>query len=337
MLEPRFFARTLAALAFAGLVLPSCSGGGGGALPNNPAAGPASLQLPSSSRQSIAEDARQSKALYVSDSYGKSVFRFVRNADGSLVTPAGSSLVLSYHPGPIAIGLKGNLYVADQDHGSIDVYPKGASGNDQPTRTLLLPFTPSSVAVDNAGYEYVGGYTNGFVAVYAPGAKGPANTIQRIALPDGHPTINGVAVDASGHLYVSDSNEVSEFATPTSNPTLMRAIIGSGEQNQPTGMSPNNTTGELYVANAGDSNVLAYSPTANGTSPPDRTISSTNPPLVVPVAVANRGAVLYATSGNGLKGPASIFVLAANRSNQKPRQVVTGSYLAFPAGLAIGP
>jgi DNA-binding beta-propeller fold protein YncE len=336
MLTSRLFAKTLTALAFASLVLPSCSGGGGGALPSNSAAGTPVMTVPSA-LQPIGSDAQPPKALYVSDGYGKSVFRFVRNADGSLIAPAGSSLVLPYHPGPIAMATNGTLFVTDQDHGSLDVYAKGATGYQQPKRTLLLPFIPSCTAVDRRGYEYVGGYSNGYVAVYSPGAHGTASTIQRIALPDGHPTINGVAVDAAGNLYVSDSNEVSEFATPTSNPTLMRAIIGSGEQNSPTGMAPNSQTGELYVANAGDNNVLAYSPTANGTSPPDRTISSKNPPLVIPVAVANRGNVLYATSGTNLKGPASVFVLSATHGSQVPKQVVTGSYLAAPVGLALGP
>ncbi len=137
---------------------------------------------------------RNSTAFYVSDYQGKSVFRFVRNADGTLVTPAGSILVLSYNPGPIAIGRSGNLYVTDQQNVSVEVYRKGARAYDQPMRTLLLPFVPSSVTVDRAGNEFVGGLTNGYVAVYAPRASGSAHTIQRIALPDRHADINGVAV-----------------------------------------------------------------------------------------------------------------------------------------------
>ncbi|HKU81814.1 MAG TPA: hypothetical protein VJP76_06550, partial [Candidatus Tumulicola sp.] len=262
MVVPRLLARVLGPAAVASLVFSACSGGSG-TLPNaTTASAPAGPESPS--LQSQIQNESSGRALYVSDTYGKSVFRFARKADGTLVTPAGSSLVLPYHPGPIAIGPNGTLFVSDQENESVEVYPARASGYRQPTRTLLVPFAPSCVAVDSQGYEYVGGYTNGFVAVYAPHAHGPANTIQRIALPDGHPTINGVTVDSSGDLYVSDSNEVSEFSTPTTNPTLVRAIIGSGEQNQPTGMSINNTTGELYVANAGDANILAYSPTANG-------------------------------------------------------------------------
>lgn len=335
MIQPRLSARITAMIALGALALPSCSGGGA-VIPSSGASSPVA-QMPSSLQNPQDQNQASAAALYVSDTYGKSVFRFVRNADGTLKTPAGSSLVLQYHPGPIAIGPQGILLVADQENQSVVVYPKGAKGSQAATRTILLPFAPSCVAIDSAGYEYVGGYTNGYVAVYAPHAHGTANTLQRIALPDGHPTINGVAVDASGNLYISDSNEVSEFATPTSNPTLMRAIIGSGEQNQPTGMAPNNNTGELYVANAGNSDVLAYSPTANGKSKPDRTIESKTPPLVTPLGVAVHGRALYAVSGSHIYGTPSVFLFDALRGRQKPQQVVTGSYLASPVGLALGP
>jgi hypothetical protein len=324
----RSFAEISAFSILAGLAVSSCSGGG--SLPSG-ASSPAQT-FPRSGVQLLAAN-----ALYVSDWYGKSVFRFVRNASGTLQTPAGSSLVLPYNPGPIAIGSNGDLLVTDEDAESLFVYPKGAKGYDQPERELVLPFVPSCVAVDRVGDEFVGGFSNGYVAVYAPSAKGNAKTLQRIALPDGHPDVNGVAVDASGDMFVSDSNEVSEFTTPVTDPTLARAIVGTGQQNSPTGMAPNNNSGELYVANAGDSNILGYSATANGKSGPNRTIASRNPPLIAPVGIALRGSVLYSTSGSTADGPPSILVLDAHEGSQSPRQVVTGSYLALPIGVALGP
>lgn len=330
MNQGRSFPGIAAIPILVGLALSSCSGGG-----SSPNGVMPSLQSPS--RVQPSEQALAANALYVSDWFGKSVFRFVRNPDGTLQTPAGSSLVVTYNPGPIAIGSNGDLFVTDEDAESLYVYNKGAIGYDQPQRVINLPFVPDCVAVDRAGHEFVGGFTNGYVAVYAPNAQGNAKTLQRIALPDRHPDVNGVAIEASGDMLVSDTNEVSEFTTPVTNPTLARAIVGRGQQNGPAGIAPNNATGEMYVANAGDNNILGYSPTANGKSGPNRRIKARNPALIAPVGVALSGSVLYSTSGSNLNGPPSIFVLDALENGQHPKQVVTGSYLALPLGAALGP
>jgi|HubBroStandDraft_1064217.scaffolds.fasta_scaffold63134_2 sugar lactone lactonase YvrE len=330
MLSLRPLALLVSSVAF-GAIVTGCSGTA--SVPPAPAA--ANAQTPAFTQpQSITQKSKEA-ALYVSDTIGKSVFRFVLNSNGTLQSPAGSSLVLPYNPFAIAVE-GGNLYVTNQVNNSVEVYKAGSTGSAKAKRTILLAFEPTSVAVDASGYEYVGGSTNGYVAVFAPGAKGSATPLQEISLPDRHPTINGVAVDGSGNLYISDTNEVSVFTTPETNPTLSRAIIGSGQQNGPTGMAID-THGENYVANFGDSNVLAYSPAANGTSGPDRTIFSSGPALIGPVGDAVKGDDLYVTSGNPLNGPASVFVFNSQKAEQTPIQVVTGSYLAEPVGAALGP
>lgn len=330
MFQQRSFLGIIAGYVAIGLALSSCSGGS--SLPNG-----ASPSLQSPSLAQPVEQNSATNALYVSDWYGKSIFRFVRNADGTLQTPAGSSLVLSYNPGPIAIGPNGDLFVTDEDAEILYVYNKGASGYDQPKRELVLPFVPSCVAVDRVGHEFVGGVSNGYVAVYAPGAKGSANTLQRLALPDRHADVNGVMVNASGDLFVSDTNEVSEYTTPVTNPKLARAIVGTGQQNTPTGIASSGISGELYVANTGDNNILGYAANANGKSHPNRTITSHNPQLNGPAGVALSGSLLYSTSGSTVNGTPSVFVFDAAKGLQTPKQVVTGTYLAAPIGAALGP
>ena len=92
-------------------------------------------------------------------------------------------------------------------------------------------------------------------------------------------------------------------------------------------------SGELYATNPGAQNVLAYSPTANGTAPADRVISS-SPALLANITAAVNGNVLYVNNTN----PASIELLNAQTSGQQtPIQSVTGSYMPSPVGVALGP
>jgi sugar lactone lactonase YvrE len=321
-----------ATAAGAVLSLAACGGSGSPSIP----AGPLQNSAASTLGSRFAQPNLAPHALYVSDAIGKSVFRFALNGDGTLKTPAGSSLVLPYNPGAIAIGPAGKLFVVSLVNNSIIVYPKGACCDDKPLKHIALNFQPTSVAVDSKGYVYVGGSTTGYVAVFTPNAIRRAKPIQVISLPDRHPTVNGVAVDAAGNLYMSDTNEISVFATPTTNPTLVRAIIGNGQQAAPSGMAFDSSN-ELYATNPGFQNILAYSPTANGTDPADRLISS-NPALIGDSSDAVLGTTLYVNSGNQLFGPPSIVLLNTQVGGQQvPIQVVTGSYLALPVGVALGP
>lgn len=332
MLEARSIVRSVSAIIITCLALPSCSGGSGSSVPSGTAA--SGVTYNAGARTAGPDSA--SNALYVSDNIGKSVFRFVINTDGTLQAPAGSSLVLPYNPGAIAVGSRGTLFVVSQTNNSMQLYRAKATGSSKPFRQLKFDFQPTSVAVDSKGYMYVGGSTNGFVSVYVPSAHGFATPIQKIALPDRHAAINGVAVDAAGNLYMSDTNEISEFSTPTTNPTLQRAIIGNGQQASPSGMSFD-ASGELYAANTQNGNILAYSPTANGTSPADRLISSNGPSVQAPLSTAVKGTTLYTNSGVQFFGTPSVFVFDATQGAQNPKQVVTGPYLAFPVGVAVGP
>jgi sugar lactone lactonase YvrE len=325
MVDLRAHARFATSAALAGALLAAC------AAPGSSVSGLGPQTTPQSSLER-AIYLTAPKALYVSDSVGKSVFRFVLNTNGTLRAPAGSSLVLGYNPGSIAIGPKGNLFVVSLVNNSVQIYKKGACCYAKAVRTVILGFGPTGIAVDTNGYLYVGGSTTGYVAVFAPNAKGRAKPVQVISLPDRHFTVNGVAVDASGNLYMSDTNEISVFSTPTTNPTLSRAIIGNGQQAAPTGMAFD-ASNELYATNPGAQNVLAYSPSANGTDGADRVISA-SPALIANVTDAVNGSTLYVNSAN----PASIVLLNAQTAGtQTPIQTVTGSYMPSPVGIALGP
>jgi hypothetical protein len=197
------------------------------------------------------------------------------------------------------------------------------------------------IAVDANGYLYVGSIHKHpaiVVNVFAPGAKGDAKPLLTIPLPNGATAVRGMAIDPTGNLYVStDANEVDEYASPETSPTLTRTLKGNAQMLTPWSLAFD-PTGELYVANTGFNNVLAYSPTANGNAPADRAISSTSsPPLAGIVGIAVSDETLYVL---GLPPAAfsQIWVLDATRGAQPANQVVGAcSGCLDPVDLAVGP
>lgn len=281
--------------------------------------------------------------LYESD-YDHLIWRFPIKAGGTLglaswvnIPGTGPS---PRGPSALAFGTPNDLFALGSITNFIRVYRPDRS-KWVLRRRLGVWRESGRIAVDANGFLYVGSihrHPKIVVNVFAPGAKGDAKPIASIPLPDGATAVRGIALDPSGNLYVStDAEEIDEYASPETSPTLTRTLKGNVQMLHPWSLAFD-PTGELYVANTGFNNVLAYSATANGNAAADRTIYTTSLPSLAGIAaIAVSEKTLYVL---GLPQGAfsQIWVLDAMQGAQTARQVVGGcSGCLLPIDLAVGP
>ncbi len=187
-------------------------------------------------------------------------------------------------PSGVAIDPGGNILVADSGNNRIrKVTPTGATsifaGSDMArdeTGTAASFYNPDGVAVDASGNLYVADTSNhkirkispaGVVSTFAgSGAQGSADG-NGAAASFSSPT--GVAVDASGNVFVADSsNSKIRKITPAGDVTtfagsgLGGSANGTGTAasfNQPGGLAVD-ASGNLYVADRGNHKIRKISP-----------------------------------------------------------------------------
>ncbi|MFY9663082.1 MAG: hypothetical protein WAL67_00630 [Candidatus Cybelea sp.] len=266
----------------------------------------------------------------------------------------------------VAVDADGKMYVANttgggsQGHGSVTVYAAGATGNVAPVQTISGPNTrlanPLGVALDPVNgdiYVESEGCSSPYfycVEIFASGANGnvaPTGIIRgkKTELSDS----SGVALDASGNLYVAnyagvgynDRGTVTAYtAGSVGNVAPARTISGSNTGlYQPEGVAFD-TGSNIYVPNGfgGPSNagsVTVYAPTASRNAAPIRTIQGTKTKLDEPLGIALDGSDnLYV--GNYESNTVTVYAAGAN-GRVKPINKIKGTRtgLSYPTGIAI--
>jgi sugar lactone lactonase YvrE len=196
-------------------------------------------------------------------------------------------------PQGLAIDTKGNVYVADTGNAAVVEIP--ANHNLSGAIPLLVGtgvagfVNPVSVAVDPNGYIYVADTGNpaGEVVRIPPGGGDlqPGNVVGLGALThlplfggQGITTPSGVAADAAGNVYISDSSTNLVWVAPAAGPpngapyTLNLAGL-----NSPGGIALD-PSGNLYVADSLNHQIVGVNrinPTASfGTVPQDLAVAS---------------------------------------------------------------
>jgi prepilin-type N-terminal cleavage/methylation domain-containing protein len=227
-----------------------------------------------------------SGVIYVADRYNYRI-RSVTSA-GVVTTLAGS--IAGYVDGTgaaaqfnnannVAVDASGNIYVADSTNQRIrkitaggvvtTLAGSGTAGSADGTGTAAQFSQPMGVAVDAAGNVYVADYGNSRIREITPGGVVTTLAGSTAGYADGTGASGrfnspyGVAVDASGNVYVADySNNRIRMVTQAGVVTTIAgstsgyvdATGASAKFSSPTGVAVD-TPGNIYVADQGNQRI----------------------------------------------------------------------------------
>ena len=201
-------------------------------------------------------------------------------------------------PAGVAVDSSGNVYVAEYGNNDIrKITPDGVvtlfagstagptgMGHANGTGSAASFWNPTGVAVDSAGNVYVADESNNEIRMITPagavttfaGSTTAGNT-NGTGAGASFSAPNGIAIDSSGNLWVTDSgnNEIREITTPGAvvttpygNGTAGRtnAVGTAAEFNNPTAIAVDPSSGNLFVADTGNNEIREITVSSNTVS-----------------------------------------------------------------------
>jgi hypothetical protein len=226
------------------------------------------------------------------------ILQFNASSNGTVSPAATLSPPSTMKVDSVATDSSGQIYVGGfvGSQAEILVYASGATGSATPLRTILESASssviPAAITVDSAGLIYVAGpgtSSANSIAVFSAAANGlstPIRLIQGAPQLSSMSDINGIAVDASGNLYVAtnvgtittDTGLIAIFAAgATGNVAPTRTITSSAFF---TGIATD-ASGNIYAAEdtatstSSTAAIVEFSSGASGAATPSKTISGT--------------------------------------------------------------
>lgn len=224
-----------------------------------------------------------------------SVTQFTLPANGNTTPQVNISGTNTTFIGPTGLGKDalGNIYVADFNNNSIDVFAPGSNGNVSPIRQIIGGLTQineiESMVVTPEGIIYVANSGAPNLLEFAAGSNGnvaPIRVISSTSFSVEGP--DGLWIDIAGNFWVTDffNNSILEFS-PDANglSTPIRTISGANTNiNKPYGVAVD-TQGNIYEVGIGYSGINVFSPSAAGNATPVQTIFGSNTLLSAPAGL----------------------------------------------------
>jgi DNA-binding beta-propeller fold protein YncE len=199
--------------------------------------------------------------IYVTQSEGEQV-AFVLDASGNklaTMTPPASTGT-SHVPVYIAIDpLTAEVYITDRPSGAIYIY--NSDGAFQRTFTPAKPipgWQPIGLAFDQQGRLYVTDFSGAFQKVLVFNRKAEVERTlgetAKLSFP------NGVAVDAAGNVYVTDSNNGRLLLFGTDGEVKAQVGRGAGQGNLglPRGVAVDDQKGRVFVVDTSGQGAFVY-------------------------------------------------------------------------------
>ncbi len=237
---------------------------------------------------SLAFDA--AKQLYVLSATSFAVFSKDARGNATPTLGVGGGLTQISNPQGLAVDPTGKTYITNSvGAGSyITAYAAGSNGDRAPVQTIYdgqsFFFIPTGIAL-HGNVLYVADIGDQTINEYSASSNGIVNPIAVITQLNNP---QGVAVDAHGRIYVTDSDSIVVYAANANGPAMpIRKISGSQTlMNGVAGLTLHNS--EIAVANAGNDSVTVYPENGNGNIPPLRQIVGPTTELSGPQGVAVR-------------------------------------------------
>lgn len=227
------------------------------------------------------------RQLYVLNASSLAVF--AAGARGNAIPKyliSGGATMLS-NPQAVTVDPTGKTYVTNDasSGGYITAYAAGEDGDRAPVQEIIddvsLLFVPAGIAL-HGGLLYVADPGDQSINEYSDQANG---LTQPVAVINGLNSPDGIAVDAKGRIYVTDSNSIVVYAASASGfAKPLRTIFGSQTlMNGAAGLTVHNS--EIAVANSGNNSVTVYPQTGNGNVAPLRQLIGVDTGLSDPQSV----------------------------------------------------